>query len=184
MLNQYTASLFVDGTDVKFTAILWSKEKRYAIELDMDYGGRDLPIKRKTQASKKEQLSQIYIKDDVSDDDEDSEVDSPECWKFWRESSKPPTIPLSDYTKRPSLYGQNGAYLLIVIGMTIFVLFVNHYNAKQVDRIKEEFGMDSTAVAPELWWQHSLLYNLVVRSFKDTNGDGIGDLKGTLKVVV
>jgi alpha-glucosidase len=35
--------------------------------------------------------------------------------------------------------------------------------------------------APLQWWQSGIFYNLYVRSFMDTNGDGIGDLTGVIE---
>lgn len=38
-----------------------------------------------------------------------------------------------------------------------------------------------TASKDLLWWQSGVFYNLYVRSFRDTNGDGIGDLPGVIE---
>lgn len=35
-----------------------------------------------------------------------------------------------------------------------------------------------TAQEKEKWWQHAVIYEIYIRSFQDSNGDGIGDLKG------
>ena len=31
------------------------------------------------------------------------------------------------------------------------------------------------------WWKEKVVYQLYPRSFKDANGDGIGDLKGIIE---
>ena len=33
----------------------------------------------------------------------------------------------------------------------------------------------------ERWWQCATLYHIYVRSFQDSNGDGVGDLPGVLQ---
>ena len=142
--------------------------------------GRELLTKRKIGSNNKTYIQHagITIKDDLSDDEEEN------FQPFWRESSKPPKIPMSDYTKPPSFWrSQNFGYCVLLAIVTIFVLISNHYSAKQVIRIKEKFSMDHTAVAPELWFEHSLIYNLMVRTFKDSNGDGIGDLDGVIRSI-
>jgi alpha-glucosidase len=41
---------------------------------------------------------------------------------------------------------------------------------------------DAGAAAPEdPWWRHSVIYEIYVRSFQDSNGDGIGDLNGIVQ---
>ena len=39
--------------------------------------------------------------------------------------------------------------------------------------------LDSTLLTPDKdWWRGAVIYQIYPRSFQDTNGDGIGDLKG------
>ena len=32
----------------------------------------------------------------------------------------------------------------------------------------------------EKWWKHAVVYQIYPRSFQDSNGDGIGDLRGIM----
>ena len=36
-------------------------------------------------------------------------------------------------------------------------------------------------ILKKTWWKESIAYQIYVRSFKDTNNDGIGDLKGIIE---
>ena len=38
-----------------------------------------------------------------------------------------------------------------------------------------------TATPQRLWWQTGVIYQIYPRSFKDTNGDGVGDLAGIIE---
>lgn len=39
---------------------------------------------------------------------------------------------------------------------------------------------NSVARKPE-WWKEAVVYQIYVRSFKDTDSDGIGDLQGVIQ---
>ena len=76
--------------------------------------------------------------------------------------------------------GQTVIYFLVVCGIGLFVVLINWYNAKQLERLKEEYGMDEKKSLPEFWWKKAVIYNIYVPSFQDSNGDGIGDINGSI----
>ena len=64
----------------------------------------------------------------------------------------------------------------VIAGTLLVALFVGSIAVVLLANLNSEEG--STELA---WWQKTLIYHIYVPSFKDSNGDGIGDLKGKLE---
>ena len=83
-------------------------------------------------------------------------------------------------TRKRNFVAQATIYCLVLVFLALFIYMINRYNAKQLEQLKEDYGMDLEMPAPEHWWGTALIYHIYTRSFKDSNNDGIGDLKGEL----
>jgi hypothetical protein len=74
---------------------------------------------------------------------------------------------------------QGAIYFIIIVGIGFFVLLVNWYNVRQLERLKVEYGLDGGKTLPaDIWWGKALMYRMCVHSFIDSNQDGIGDFEG------
>ena len=59
-------------------------------------------------------------------------------------------------------------FLVVFVGATVFMALsgINeHEEANSESRVYE-------------WWQHEVIYHLLIPSFRDSDADGFGDIKG------
>src|ERR1017187_2869927 len=64
------------------------------------------------------------------------------------------------------------AFLLIVFAFSLSSCHSSNQN--------NNYKNDSTDIPGRKWWKEAVVYQIYPRSFKDDNGDGIGDLKGII----
>jgi hypothetical protein len=67
--------------------------------------------------------------------------------------------------------GNNRSYSVLASGNLVDVTYNDYAPAGGG-------GSDPVAVGPTHWWNDTVFYEILVRSFSDSNGDGIGDLQG------
>ena len=48
------------------------------------------------------------------------------------------------------------------------------------DKMEDE-KMEDERMEEHTWWKEAVVYQIYPRSFKDSNGDGIGDLRGVIE---
>ncbi len=67
--------------------------------------------------------------------------------------------------------GNNRSYTVLASGNLVDVTYNDYAPAGGG-------GSDPVAVGPTHWWNDTVFYEILVRSFSDSDGDGIGDLQG------
>ncbi|XP_065318256.1 alpha-glucosidase-like [Gordionus sp. m RMFG-2023] len=73
------------------------------------------------------------------------------------------------FCKRP--FWVRSRIALLVALLSIWLIIFS--NATTSEDVKKTCNVDK-------WWKHSIMYEVYPRSFQDSNGDGIGDLKGII----
>ena len=77
-------------------------------------------------------------------------------------------------------FTQSFIFVILMCVMAGLIWTMNSYNMKQLAKIKEDFDLkqaEKREPSP-LWWNHALMYNIYIRSFQDSDGDGVGDMNG------
>ena len=142
-----------------------------------------MPPRRRVKKMPKPGVTAVNMPDPDMDDPEylellkiyyeDSDNDETDRDNFMRDRE-------AKSSSNTPLITQGAAYMLLIGCVGFFILFVNYYNVKQLERLKSEYGLDDKKPEPEFWWKKSLIYRIYVQSFKDSDGDGIGDITGAL----
>ena len=69
-------------------------------------------------------------------------------------------------------------YSLIATFFALFFLMI--FSSCTVQSKKKESNQTATDTLNKKWWKEAVVYQIYPRSFQDTNGDGVGDLKGII----
>lgn len=61
--------------------------------------------------------------------------------------------------------------------------FASLYNGMIMNKIAVNEGLYGIAAPAKTWWRGATIYQIYPRSFRDSNGDGIGDLRGIIEKI-
>ena len=68
--------------------------------------------------------------------------------------------------------------LRILSACTVLALAVLTVPISAKAQVLARPGWAGSGVSVDAWWKHAVIYEIYPRSFQDSNGDGVGDLKG------
>ena len=79
---------------------------------------------------------------------------------------------------RDPICNETNGYVLMAFIVLLVVFFAFRVNRHELHELRETHGHDSKKPNKAFWWHDALVYQIYPRSFQDSNGDGVGDLRG------
>ena len=109
---------------------------------------------------------ELRVYDDSDEDDEAARR------KYQEMLNAPRRKPVSD----------NHAYMLLFVLLCGVLFVVNLRSQRELAKIKSNMGYEEKKASPQMWWNSAIIYYLHPATFRDSNDDGIGDLRGNSPV--